>query len=64
MLSAWPGASMTTRAPKMVSGIPSVLTVGKAGGTAGMLRQSVLVGRVSGSESNISLVCVLAQKVR
>ena len=31
MLSAWPGASMTTRAPKMVSGIPSVAAVGKAG---------------------------------
>ena len=64
MLSAWPGASMTTRAPKMVSGIPSVLAAGKAGGTAGMLRQSVMDGRVSGSESNISLICVLAQKVR
>ena len=35
MLSAWPAASMTTRAPKMVSGIPSVAAVGKARGHSG-----------------------------
>ena len=64
MLSAWLGASLTTGAPQMVSGITSVPAVGKAGGYRGHTETVIMVERVSGSEANISPIRVLAQKVR